>query len=73
MERKHVDGTDVVYSVTGSLISCLSPGEDAVSIVLSEIIHTSVLLKDHASSLLLDDGLRINILGCHVLIFAFLR
>lgn len=73
MERKHVDETDVIYSKTGSLISCLSSGEDAVSIVLSEINHTSVLFKDHASSLLLDFGLRINILGCHVRIFAFLR
>lgn len=59
MERKHVDETDVVYSVTGSLISCLSPEEDAVSIVLFEINHASVLLKDHASSCLLDVGVRI--------------
>lgn len=44
MERKHIDETDVVYSVTGPLISCLSLGEDAVSI---EKNHISVHLKDH--------------------------
>lgn len=32
MERKHIDATDIVYSVTGPLFSCLSPGEDEVSI-----------------------------------------
>lgn len=73
MKRKHIDETDVVYSVTGSLISCISPGEDAVSIASFEINHTSVLLKDHASSLLLDVGLRMIILFGHVFIFAFAR
>lgn len=70
MERKHIDATDIVYSVTGPLISCLSPGEDAVSIAPFEKNHISVLLKDHTSSLLLDVALRMNILGARMLIFA---
>jgi len=49
MERKLI-----VYSVTGPLISCLSLGEDAVSI---EKNHISVHLKDHTISLLLDVAL----------------
>lgn len=70
MERKHIDATDIVYSVTGPLISCLSPGEDAVSIAPFEKNYISVPLKDHTSSLLLDVALRINISGARILIFA---
>lgn len=71
MERKHIDATDIVYSVTGPLISCLSPGEDAVSITTFEKNHISVLLKDHTSSPLLDVALRINILGAVCLYLHF--
>lgn len=69
MERKHINATDILYSVTGPLISCLSPGKDAVSIAPFEKNHTSVLLKDHTSSLLLDVALRINILGAYICTF----